>query len=691
MSYRLGVDVGGTFTDLLLVEENTGDSYTAKVPSTPEDSSIGVLDGIEKICKASGIDPSLVRSVMHGTTVATNAILTRRGARVGLVTTRGYKQVLHIARSFVPGGLGGWVIFNKGELLAPLELTIEADERINAQGQVVRSLDEEGIRAGLEELRAAGVEALTVSLINAYANSENEQRIGRIAAEVMPGVPVSLSSEVVPEMQEYERTETTVVNSYVRPQMAKYVERLQNELKVRLRPDVRLSILRSDGGLATSQSATQAPVNMLLSGPAGGVAGAIWFCSRAGYSRVLTCDVGGTSTDVALIDENHAKLRRETRIEDISVRAPSVDVRSIGAGGGSIASVPKLTGALRVGPESAGAVPGPAAYNMGGTEATATDANVVLGYLPEVQRLGGDFVLRRDLAEAAVQKIADAMGISLYEAAEGIVRIANEHMYGALRLISIEQGYDPREFALCVFGGAGPLHGNALGILMNSWPVIVPPGPGVLCAYGDATTRVKDEASRSVIRRLSDMSVDEVIGILDGLSENVRTSLGEQDVPMDQQQLNWQADVRYEGQALLLTLEVDPARLREQGLETLTAAFDAEHERQFTFALSEAHELVNLRAIARASQPTIAGKKLEQDSGDLNAAAVGTQAIYYARAEYTATVYDRAQLGLAQRIPGPAIVVEIDSTTVILPGYYATVDNVGNLLIRPEGDQEQVS
>lgn len=691
MSFRLGVDVGGTFTDLLLVEEETGDSFTAKVPSTPDDSSVGVLAGIEKICKASGIDPALIRSVMHGTTVATNAILTRRGARVGLVTTRGYRQVLHIARSFVPGGLGGWVTFNKGELLAPLELTIEADERIDAQGTVVRSLDEAGIRAGLERLRAAGVEALTVSLINAYANGENEQRISRIAAEVMPGVPVSLSSEVVPEMQEYERTETTVVNSYVRPQMASYVQHLQEELKLRLRPDVRLSILRSDGGLATAQSATQAPVNMLLSGPAGGVSGAIWFCSRAGYSRVLTCDVGGTSTDVALIDDNHAKLRRETRIEDISVRAPSVDVRSIGAGGGSMASVPALTGALRVGPESAGAVPGPAAYNQGGSQATVTDANIVLGYLPEVQRLGGDFVLRRDLAEAAVQKIADAMSITLHEAAEGIVRIANEHMYGALRLISIEQGYDPREFALCVFGGAGPLHGNALGILMNSWPVIVPPGPGVLCAYGDATTRVKDEASRSVIRRLSDMTVDEVVEILDGLSENVRTSLEEQDVPADRQQLNWQADVRYQGQALLLTLEVDPAQLRKEGLESLTTAFDAEHERQFTFALSEAHELVNLRAIARAAQSTIAAKKLEQGGGDLQAAIVGKQVIYYAGAEYTATVYDRAQLGLAQRISGPAVVVEIDSTTVILPGYYAIVDKVGNLLIRPQGDKEKAS
>jgi N-methylhydantoinase A len=691
MTFRLGVDVGGTFTDLLLVNEETGETFTAKVSSTPHDSSIAVLDGIEKICRASGIEPAHIRSVMHGTTVATNAILTRRGARVGLVTTRGYKQVLHIARSFVPGGLGGWVTFNKGELLAPLELTIEADERIDASGRIVRELDVAGIRTELEKLRDAGVEALTVSLTNAYANGENEQRIGRIAAEVMPGVPVSLSSVVVPEMQEYERTETTVVNSYVRPQMESYVQHLQAELEQRLRPDVKLAILRSDGGLATCQSASQAPVNMLLSGPAGGVAGAIWFCSRAGFPRVLTCDVGGTSTDVALIDDNRARLRRETRIGDIAVRAPSVDVRSIGAGGGSIAFVPELTRALRVGPESAGAVPGPAAYNLGGTEATVTDANIVLGYLPEMQKLGGDFTIRRDLAEAAVQKVADAMGISLYEAAEGITRVANEHMYGALRLISVEQGYDPREFALCVFGGAGPLHGNALGILMNAWPVIVPPGPGVLCAYGDATTRVKDEASRSVIRTLAEMSVDEVIEILDGLSDSVRNSLAEQDVPVQQQQLNWQADVRYQGQALLLTLEVDPAQLRKEGLTSLTAAFDEEHERQFTFALSEAHELVNLRAIARAPRPSIADKKLEEVGGELAKAVVGRQVIYYAGSKHTATIYDRAQLYRGQRVFGPAIVFEIDSTTVILPGYYARVDDFGNLLIRPQDGQEQAS
>lgn len=688
MTYRLGADVGGTFTDLLLINDVTGASYTAKVPSTPHNPSIAVLNGIEKICKTSGVEPSEITSVMHGTTVATNAILTRRGAKVGLVTTKGYKQVLHIARSFVPGGLGGWVSFNKGELLAPLELTVEADERIDAQGAVVRVLDREAIRDELLKLKKAGIEALTISLINAYASGAHEQEICAIAREVMPEIPVSLSSEVVPEMQEYERTETTVVNSYVRPQVANYLEHLQGELCKRLRPDVQLSILRSDGGLATSQSAASTPVNLLLSGPAGGVAGAIWFCSRGGFSKVLTFDVGGTSTDVALIDNNQARIRRETRVGDVAVRAPSVDVRTIGAGGGSMASVPELTKALRVGPESAGAVPGPAAYGLGGTVATVTDANVVLGYLPTEQKLGGDFQLRKDLATVAVQATADAMGVSLFEAAEGIVRIANEHMFGALRLISVEQGYDPRDFALCGFGGAGPLHANALGILMNAWPVIIPPGPGVLCAYGDATTRVKDEASRSYVRRVSEVTTEEVAQILQQLGDTVRSSLASQSIPAEVQQVTWQADVRYQGQALLLTLEVDPEQLAKEGLQVVAAAFDAEHEQLFSFALNEDHELVNLRAISRAPRPEITERAFEGSATSIEAAHVGETPVHYAGQDYSAALYARSKLSPGLVVPGPSIVMEMDSTTLILPGYEAAVDRVGNLLIRPLGHQE---
>lgn len=689
MSYRLGVDVGGTFTDLLLINDETGASFTAKVPSTPHDPSEAVLNGIEKICRTSGVDARDIRYVMHGTTVATNAILTRRGAKVGLVTTAGFKQVLHIARSFVPGGLGGWVTFNKRELLAPLELTVEAHERIGADGDVVLPLEEARLREELVALSKKGIQALTISLINAYANDVHEQAVLRIAKDVMPDIPVSLSSIVVPEMQEYERTETTVVNSYVRPEVAHYLNHLQEELSARLHPQVQLSILRSDGGLATSQSASETPVNLLLSGPAGGVAGAIWFCSRGGFDKVLTFDVGGTSTDVALIENNSARIRRETSVGDVAVRAPSVDVRTVGAGGGSIAFVPELTRALRVGPGSAGAVPGPAAYNRGGTKATVTDANVVLGYLPASQKLGGDMMVRKDLATAAVQEVADAMGIDIYEAAEGITRIANEHMFGALRLISVEQGYDPRDFALCGFGGAGPLHANALGILLNAWPVIVPPGPGVLCAYGDATTRVKDEASRSLIKRFSDLDNDAVAATFKQLAETVQASLAAQEIPADKQQVAYEADVRYQGQALLLTLEVELEGFERDGLARLGKAFDAEHEQLFTFALDESQELVNLRAIARGPRPSIAERERTAGETSLQDAVVDQSPLYYQGTHYDAVLYQRDKLSPGHVVAGPAIIMEMDSTTVVFPGFDARVDHVGNLLINPVSESKE--
>ena len=489
MSFRLGVDVGGTFTDLLLIDESSGDTYMAKVPSTPEDSSIGVLNGIDRICSESGIDAKQVNRVMHGTTVATNAVLTRQGASVGLMTTRGYRQVLQVARSFCPGGLGGWVSYVKAPLLAPLELTIEADERMDAQGNVIVPLDVAALRRDAAKLAETGeIEALTICFLNSYVNGDHERQARGVLREVLGDIPISISCEVAPEMQEYERAETTVVNSYVRPQVSKYVKNLQTSLEERLGDNVHLAILRSDGGLASSRAASESPVNMLLSGPAGGVSGALYFCQRGGYDDILTFDMGGTSTDVALIQNGQPRVRRETRVSDITVRAPSVDVRTIGAGGGSIAFVPELTRALRVGPDSAGADPGPAAYMKGGDKPTVCDANVVLGYLPSDVKLGGAMTIDRDAAVTAVQTLADAMGIDLMAAAEGIVKIVNESMLGALRLVSVEQGYDPRDFALVGFGGAGPLHANALGILSGAWPVIVPPGPGVLCAYGDATT-----------------------------------------------------------------------------------------------------------------------------------------------------------------------------------------------------------
>ncbi len=477
MSFRLGVDVGGTFTDVLLVNSDSGETWRTKTASTPQDQSIGVLRGIGKVCEDAGIAHTEIAQVLHGTTVGTNAILEGKGAVVGLVTTQGFRQVLQIARSFVPGGLAGWIIWPKPEPLAALENTIEVPERIASDGTVITPLDEDETRRRLRKLRDNGIQALAISLINAFANGEHERRIAEIAAEELPGIPISRSSIVLPEMREYERALTTVANSYVQPQVARYVRNLSTQLSEQgLTAD--LSILRSDGGLAAADVAADAPVTMLMSGPAGGVTGAVWMAGQTGSRDLLTFDMGGTSTDVALVQGLKPRTGRETKIGDLTVRASSVDVRTVGAGGGSIAHVPELTKALRVGPQSAGADPGPAGYGLGGTAPTVTDANVVLGYLP-TSLAGGEITLDVDASRAAVQTVADAMGLpSVEAAAAGIIDIVNENMLGGLRLVSVQQGFDPRDFALVAFGGAGPLHANAMGVLTGAWPVIVPPSPG---------------------------------------------------------------------------------------------------------------------------------------------------------------------------------------------------------------------
>jgi len=683
MSYRLGVDVGGTFTDLFLVDEKSGRIFTAKVPSTPADQSIGVLNGIERVCGKAGVRPEVIDHVMHGTTVATNTVLTGTGARCGLVTTKGYRQVLQIARSFVPGGLGGWVIYNKSLPMAPLSCTIEAHERVAADGAVVQALDEDQLRRDLATLKQRKIEALTVSLINSFANASHERRVREIASRELPGIPVSLSSDVVPEMQEYERTVTTVANSYVRPRVSRYVANLKAKIEMAAK-DVKLHILRSDGGLAGAEGAEEYPVNLLMSGPAGGVTGALWVAVQAGFPHLLTVDVGGTSTDVALIQNGEPRLRRETTVGDVTVRASSVDIRTVGAGGGSIAHVPELTRALRVGPQSAGADPGPAAYGRGGTEPTVTDANVVLGYLPEMQKLGGDMTLNRQLSTQAVQKVATALDLSLKDAALGIYNIVNENMVGALRLVSVEQGYDPRDYALIAFGGAGPLHANALSRLLGSWPSIIPPGPGVLCALGDATTAVRDERARTYVKRFSDTNAAELATILKKLAAEAARSLERDGVPRAEITTSYQVDLRYHGQGLRLTINISIAELEKKGLTAISDQFDAEHKRLFTFALQLEHEIVTLRASVQGRGIKLKRAAIAAGSADPKAAVVGKQASYMDGKSVTARVYDRALLKSGNRIAGPAIVMEMDSTTVILPKHHGKVDKLGNILIYPD-------
>ena len=678
MGYRLGVDVGGTFTDLLLIDEGSGQTFRDKVPSTPSDPSQAVINGARGLCERQNIAPQDIDLFLHGTTVATNAVLEKKIAKVGLIVTEGDRHLMQIARSLVPGGLAAWIIWPKPEPMAALQRTIEAPERMDARGKTVRKLDEAEMRKRLETLKASEeIEALTICLMNSYVDGSHEKAVAAICAEVFPDIPISISSDILPEMQEYERALTTVANSAVRPAVARYVGNLKSELEA-WGTRAKLNLLRSDGGLMSADKSAEAPVNLLMSGPAGGVAGAVWVAKSANVKNVLTLDMGGTSTDVALIENGSARLQRETSVGDLNVRASSIDVKTVGAGGGSIAFVPELTKALRVGPESAGAVPGPVAYGKGGELPTVTDANVVLGYLPE-SLLGGSFKLDREGAQKAVQTIADALGIELMDAAAGIIDIVNENMFGALRLVSVQQGYDPREFALMGFGGAGPLHANAMGKLMNSWPVIIPPSPGVLCAYGDATTRQRVETQRSFNEMVQNTSDEELTVYLDSLGAQVKRELEAENVAPDDIELLYEIDIRYAGQAFEIPLSVEPEGL---SIQSLITRFDTEHERLFTFNLDETpHEIVNVRAVALGKSADVAPPTIEKGEADPSAARTRDHQLYMDGRIQDAVIYDRALLKAGNRIPGPAIVTEMDSTTLVHSGCEALVDAHGNLII----------
>ena len=690
MAHRLGVDVGGTFTDLLLVDDEKGDLFRVKTPSTPADPSEGVLVGVRRIGEESGIEPGDLGFVMHGTTVATNAMLEAKGARVGLVTTQGFGQILHLARSQTPGPLAGWIIMVKPDPPAALEDTREAKERMSAQGEPVEPVDREQVAGIVRDLVESGVETLTVSLINSYANAAHEREIREIIHELYPDFPVTISSDVLPEFREYERTLTACMNSYVRPRVESYVRSLEGSLR-ELGVQGDLNLLRSDAGLMSVEVASENPIYGILSGPAGGVAGALYVARRAGFENVLTFDMGGTSTDVALCQNGQTTIERQTEIpyglglpgEVIPVKVPSVNVRSVGAGGGSIAHVPEVTGALRVGPQSAGADPGPAAYGRGGDAPTVTDANVVVGHLPP-QLLGGEMSLDVEAAKTAVQTVGDALGLDLHRAAEGILDIVNENMAGALRLVSVQRGYDPRDFALVAFGGAGPMHANAVARIMGSFPVVIPPAPGLLCATGDLVADFRDEFARTFIRTTDSVSGDEVRGILDELGAEASGWLEREGIPEGDRRLAFNVDMRYYRQGYEIPVEIEPALLAGNGTTMLAERFNQLHEQFYGFRMEgSACEMVNLRAIGYGKVPEPHLPEGEPGAGDSSQAVVDEHEVYFQGEWLPTRIYDRAKLRPGHRVEGPAIVTEFDSTTVVLSGYAAEVDRYLNLIINP--------
>lgn len=690
IAHRLGVAAGGTFTDLVLMTDVTGQVWQMKVPTTPHNPSEGVLEGIRRICEKAGVSLKDISLVLHGTTIATNALLEAKGARVGLITTKGFKQILHLARSQTPGPLAGWIIMVKPEPPAALEDTREVSERIASTGQVIEPLDEEEAKETLKELIDSGIEALTVALINSYINPIHEERLEEIARSLRPNLPVSLSSRILPEFREYERALTACMNAYVKPKMRYYLSDLTLSLR-KLGFDGQLNIVRSDAGLMTSSFAADFPVYGILSGPAGGVAGAIEVARLAGFQDIMTFDMGGTSTDVSLCHEGRPSISRQTDVpyglglpgEVIPIRVPSVDVHSIGAGGGSIAYINEVTGALRVGPQSAGADPGPACYGKGGQHATVTDANVVVGHLPP-RLLGGEIILDVDAAMRAIEPIAKALNKNLYEAAEGILEIVNENMAGALRVVSVQRGYDPRDFALVAFGGAGPMHANAVAEILGSFPVLVPQSPGLICAIGDLLADFRNEFAQTYIRQLERANLSEVMEIFESLTQKAADWLRSEISGSSPPELMYSVDMRYFRQGYEITLDINLDQLRKEGFSYLMLLFNEYHKKLYGFSLEEAkYEIVNLRVTGRARLPRPKMPEGDLEGENADHAVIGEQKIYFKGEWLDGLIYDRSKLKPGNALVGPAIVLEYDSTVVLRRGFRATVDKFFNLIIEP--------
>jgi N-methylhydantoinase A len=686
LSVRIAIDIGGTFTDATLIDEESGRVAIAKTLTTPADPSEGFMNAVERALAEADVEAPRVGFVVHATTVATNAIIEGKVARSGFVTTDGFRDLLEIARQVRPSLYD--TQFEKPKPLVPRDRAVGVVERLGPSGEVLVPLDEASARAAAAVLKREGVESVAVCLLHSYVNGDHEQRIGAILAEELPGVPISLSAEVAPEFREYLRASTTVINAVIRPVVERYLERIEQRL-VAAGIEAKLLVMQSSGGVFSSQAAARRPVFMVESGPAAGVIAAAYLGSTIDRPDILSFDMGGTTAKVGLIQGGQPSVTKDYQVgghasagigglslSGYPVRTPVVDLVEIGAGGGSIAWVDS-GGLLRVGPQSAGADPGPVCYRGGGVEPTVTDANVVLGRLNPHYFLGGEIELDVDGARRAIgERCAKPLGLDVVEAANGIVEIANAAMVNALHLISVQRGYDPRDFLLVAFGGAGPVHANALARDAEMPSVLVPPSPGIFSATGLLTTDLKRDAAQTIMQRLDSLDEAQVESVFAGLEAAGAEEMRGEGVAEDAIEFVRRLDVRYVGQSYELTIPAEG---------DLAGRFHAEHDRVYGFsAESEPIECVSLRL-------TTVGRIAKPPPREL--AAGGTtepkqrREVYFAEASgyVDCPIYDRYALGARTELAGPAVVEEFDSTTVVHPGYGLSVDDHGNLIIEREG------
>jgi len=676
--YWLGIDIGGTFTDFTLYDTETHHVTGLKVASTPPDFARAVEDGLDRFAGEHGIDPGAIDVVVHGTTIAVNTLIQRTGARLGLLVTEGFRDILEIQRLRLPNPLdfyGG-----RPEPLIPRARVAEIAERLRADGRVDTALDEAAVAASAHRLAAQGVEGLVISFIHAYREASHERRARALAETAAPGVPVTASHEVWPEAREYERTALAVMNAYVQPKVRRYLEGFEAALTTRGVPAVPY-VTKSNGGIMPVAAARSQTVSTLLSGPASGVIGAAYVATAAGLGNLITLDVGGTSADIAVVENGRPRYSTAEHIGGIPVMMPVVGVTAIGAGGGSVAWVDEV-GVPKVGPQSTGASPGPACYGRGGKDATLSDAFLVCGFLDPDRFLGGRMRLDRTLAEEAVQRFADRLGMSLHEAAESAVRVAVSNMYAASTKILSRAGVDPRDFALVAFGGAGPLVGSLLARDVGIPTVFVPRSPGTLCSLGAITTDVLNDAVRTVHGRLAALDLAALAREQRGLEALLRGWVDEHRIEVESVAFRHGADMRYVGQSYEIEVPVHPEWLAADGRHRLLEAFHRAHERVFGHADPHAPvEVVNLRVQLRGVRPRVPLVEVAVGTG---AKATGARRIWLDGRPAQAQVYERAGLGQGDRVIGPAIVEQADTTVLVPAGDAATVDRFGNLLIRRE-------
>jgi len=677
-SYRLGIDIGGTFTDLTLFDERSGALHILKTPSVPDHPSQAVVDGLRTVTATHGVDPAAIGTFVHGTTLALNTLLQRNGATCGLLVTEGFRDLLELQRLRLPNPHELYV--DKVRPLVRRRHVREVRERLLADGRVYRPLEREGVLRAAQELVDEGVTALTVCFLHAYRDNRHELEAKVLLQSHFPQLYVSLSSEIWPQQREYERALLTVINSYVGETLERYFEALEAEVA---REGLGCALLstKSNGGVMSVSSARRLPVQTLLSGPASGVRGAMFVGMLAGQERIVTFDLGGTSADIAVVD-GQPSYSTENRIADFPMIMPVVDIASIGAGGGSVAWT-DAQGVLKVGPRSAGAAPGPAAYDRGGEEPTLTDAYVTAGLLDPAAFLGGDMPLRRDLAEKAVGALGARLGLGVRETAESVIRVATANMYAELLPLMARQGVDPHEFALVPFGGAGPTHAFMLAREVGIRKVIVPPQPGTLCALGCLIADVQGDFVQTVHADMSALDDDSIVERYLAMSDDARAWLDAQAITPEATSFRYGADMRYRGQSFETTVELDtelyPLEVTRSVLrERLAEAFHCQYDSVYGYADPSAGvELINLRLTIIGHTPKPTPATLPRAPYPPQPA--GSRRVHLSGAEET-VVFQRSTLLSGHSFAGPAIVEQYDTTVYIPDGFQVTVDAYGNLI-----------